>query len=371
MLEKNENYEKNVSENEAYLVEILNNIDKIIYRGQAENEIHHFFEKSQNTMQSAFHFYSNTNIHGIIMNIITFLFLFILIGQIIRLYFTKKIDITTFITFFTILLLYRERVSMTIQQIPDFIEFLGRSDSVIKHFGNMDSEFEEIYNKIYSSIDLQFNTILFENVTFQYDKQANSVFKDFNIKLNIHNKIIGIVGLSGNGKSTFAKLVIKMYKPTSGNIYIDGVNIQDVDGKYIRSQIVYVNQNSKLFDRKIIENILYGCYDIKKCNGFLREIMKYPKISELFKNIDIYNNKAGLFGENLSGGQRQVINIIGGLIIPSKVVILDEPTNALDAELKNEIIKLINDFKKYKKSIIIISHDKDVFGLFDETIRIE
>jgi ABC-type bacteriocin/lantibiotic exporter with double-glycine peptidase domain len=371
MIDKNETYEKMVSENEAYLVEILNNIDKIISRGQVENEIDVFLQKTEKTIHSAFEFYSNTNNHGIIMNIIAFTFLFILIFQLIRIYFLKKIDSTTFVTFFTILLLYRERITTTIQQIPDFIEFLGRSDSVMKHFYNMDADLEKIYNKNYLSRELQFNSVTFENVTFQYQGQSNPIMKEYNIHLNLHDKIIGIVGLSGNGKSTFAKLMIKMYTPTSGKIYIDDIDINEVDGNYIRSQMIYINQNSKLFDRKIIENILYGCYDLDVCNGYLGEIMKYPKIRDLFKSMDIHHKKAGLFGENLSGGQRQVVNIIGGLVIPSKIVILDEPTNALDGELKNEIIQLITDFKKYKRCIIIISHDKDTFGLFDETIQIE
>ena len=371
MIDKNETYEKMVSENEAYLVEILNNIDKIISRGQVDNEIEVFLQKTEKTIHSAFEFYSNTNNHGIIMNIIAFTLLFILIFQLIRIYFSKKIDLTTFVTFFTILLLYRERMTTTIQQIPDFIEFLGRSDSVMKHFYNMDSDLEKIYNKNYLSRELQFDSVTFENVTFQYEGQSNVIIKEYNIHLNLRDKIIGIVGLSGNGKSTFAKLMIKMYTPTSGKIYIDDVDIHEVEGNYIRSQIIYINQNSKLFDRKIIENILYGCYDLDVCNGYLGEIMKYPKIRDLFKSMDIHHKKAGLFGENLSGGQRQVVNIIGGLVIPSKIVILDEPTNALDGELKNEIIQLITDFKKYKKCIIIISHDKDTFGLFDETIQIE
>ena len=90
----------------------------------------------------------------------------------------------------------------------------------------------------------------------------------------------------------------------------------------------------------------------------------------MYKNIDIHNKSAGLFGENLSGGQRQVVNLISGLIMPTKIVILDEPTNALDMALKKEVIQMIADFKKYKKSIIIITHDKDVFPILDETIKI-
>jgi ABC-type bacteriocin/lantibiotic exporter with double-glycine peptidase domain len=90
----------------------------------------------------------------------------------------------------------------------------------------------------------------------------------------------------------------------------------------------------------------------------------------MFKKIDIHNKNAGLGGENLSGGQRQIINIISGLINPCKILILDEPTNALDGELKRELLQLIYDFKKYKQCIIIITHDKEVYPLFDETITI-
>jgi ABC-type lipoprotein export system ATPase subunit len=116
--------------------------------------------------------------------------------------------------------------------------------------------------------------------------------------------------------------------------------------------------------------MLYGCEDPEICNEYLDEIMKYDKIKELYRKIDIYNKHAGALGENLSGGQRQVVNIISGLVNPSKILILDEPTNALDSDLKLEILQIIRDFRKYKKCIIIITHDKDVYGLFDEKLQL-
>jgi ABC-type lipoprotein export system ATPase subunit len=70
----------------------------------------------------------------------------------------------------------------------------------------------------------------------------------------------------------------------------------------------------------------------------------------------------------MSGGERQVANIIGGLIQNSNILILDEPTNAVDGDLKRELLTLIEEYKKEKECIIIISHDKDVYPLFDETI---
>jgi ABC-type lipoprotein export system ATPase subunit len=98
--------------------------------------------------------------------------------------------------------------------------------------------------------------------------------------------------------------------------------------------------------------------------------MKYPLVRELFKNVDVDNTTAGSLGENLSGGQRQVVNILSGLINPSPILILDEPTNALDLSLKQELLGIIETFKQYKKCIIIITHDRDAYPLFDTRLRI-
>ena len=194
--------------------------------------------------------------------------------------------------------------------------------------------------------------------------------KNFNLDLDVNNKIVGLTGLSGKGKSTFVKLILRLHDRTSGNIYIDDTEITEIDPNYLRNNITYVNQNSKLFDKKVIENIMYGCSNLETCDSHLKEILKYSKIQELFKNINIHETGAGSLGENLSGGQRQIVNIISGLINPSKILILDEPTNALDPELKQQLLLILSRFKKYKKSILIITHDKDVHSLFDETVKL-
>jgi len=152
-----------------------------------------------------------------------------------------------------------------------------------------------------------------------------------------------------------------------GDIYIDNINIKDIDTNYIRSNIIYVNQDTKLFDKNIHENLFYGCTDDSCLNKF-DKVMQFPNIKKLFDNLD-FNKKVGFSGENLSGGQKQIINIVNGLVMPSKIVILDEPTNALDIELKKDVISMIKYFKKYKKCIIIISHDKDIFEIFDNKIE--
>jgi ABC-type multidrug transport system fused ATPase/permease subunit len=365
----NAEYEKQVTESESYLIDILNNMDKIVYRGQTETEIAIFSEKTNKSIDMAYDFYSNTSFYGTIMNIMVFLNIFCCIAYLIYIFFNGKIELTIFITFFTILLLYRDKMITIIQQIPDFIEFVGRSESVLKHFNDMDMEYAELDNSTTNNYTLTFDRIEFVNIDFHYNNKT-PILNQFNVSIDTNNKIIGITGLSGNGKSTFAKLLLKMYQPKSGDIYIDGINIRDINANYIRKNITYVNQTSKLFDKKVIENVFYGCNDFNMCNKHLEEIMKYPKIRDLYKNVDLNNKLAGALGENLSGGQRQIINIIGGLVNPSKILILDEPTNALDIELKKELLGIIRDFKVYKKCIMIITHDKDVFSLFDEKIEI-
>jgi len=375
LYQKNIDYENVIVRNEYQLVDILNNMDKIISRGQTKQEIDQLWKRTDTMIEVANKLYTISNIYEFISVVIMFVILFCSIAYLIYLVFHKKMDVTIFITFFTILLMYRDRMTAFLLQVNDYMDFWGRIDIVMKNFEDM--KYKERTDTLNESrgqglglvpIELDFHKIEFQKVTFKYERSETYIFKDKDFLLNTKNKIIGITGLSGNGKSTFAKLLLKMYHPSSGGILVDGISLEEVDTDYIRENITYVNQSSKLFDKKIIENILYGCNDVVSCNNHLSEVMKYSKIRDLYKNIDIHNKSAGSLGENLSGGQRQIVNVISGLINPAKILILDEPTNALDPALKGELISLIRDFKKYKNCIMIITHDSAMYPLFHEKI---
>ena len=371
LMENRMNYEKKVNSNEKYMIDLFNNMDKIILRGKTSDESDIFSKLTEEGIKKTNDFYYLVNKHLFIITFIIYIIILLSIFYLIKLCIGKKITPTMFITFFTILLLYRDRIIGTAQDLPDYLEFIGRIDYVIQKFQKLIGDYNPAdYDKTYSHEELDFKRITFENVSYKYDGTDTYIFENLNLKLNTNKNTIGIVGYSGKGKSTFTKMILKFYKCEKGTIMIDGKDIQTLDSDYIRKNITYINQNSKLFDKKIIENILYGCNDVAVCKNHLSEIQKYKKIQDLFKKIDIHNKNAGLAGENLSGGQRQIVNIVSGLINPCKILILDEPTNALDIELKQEVIQLINDFKKYKQSIIIITHDRDVYPLFDETINI-
>jgi ABC-type multidrug transport system fused ATPase/permease subunit len=366
-------YEHSVKLQEDYLVDILNNMDKIIYRGQTLVEMERFSDKCNHAENSAKQFYFSTNMTVCIAKMILFCILFLSIGFLIHLVSKRLISVTFFITFFTILLLYRDKMTFIIYQMPDFIEFIGRMDSVLEHFREIGEIYIKEKQKEERELDrppLVFDSIVFQDVSFKYKASDRMIFDDVSIDVKIGNhEIIGIRGPSGNGKSTFAKLLLKIYSPVSGKIFIDGYDISTIDPDFLRSQITYVSQHSKLFDIQILENIFYGCNNPEKCNSHFQEIMKYPKIMDLFKNIDFQNN-AGSLGDNLSGGQKLVINIISGLINDSPILFLDEPTNSIDTLLKYDILAIIKQFKHYKKAIFIISHDVDSFSLFNHSISL-
>jgi ABC-type bacteriocin/lantibiotic exporter with double-glycine peptidase domain len=368
MINKNKVAVETEYDNESRLLEILHNFDKIIYRGQTEYESNMFKEKSNDAFEKALDFQTTLEGYGLFINIIISILVAIIIWRIVVAFYSKEVSATYFITTMTMLILYRDKMSRVIQDVPDCVEFVGRTNTVLKHFkdisvDNVESDFDKI--------DLPFHKIEFDNIAFKYKMSSTDVISGMSLSLNTKNhEIIGITGLSGRGKSTIMKILLKMHLAHEGKIYIDGVDIDKLSPDYIRENITYVSQNGKLFDRVVAENIMYGCSNPDKCTEELKKILKYPKMRELFKNIDIDNKKSGNLGENLSGGQRQVVNIIGGLINPSKVLILDEPTNALDHALKWEVMRLIKEYSSTKNAILIISHDQEISSMFTNVVKL-
>lgn len=369
LVKKSKEYELEVNNAENYLVEMLNNVDKIISRGQAPNELDILESKTDKTSQTAYAFYNFLDNNILVVNMIVLATTLVCIGLGIQLHSRGHFNNVGFATFFTLLLMYRERVLSSISLIPEFIDTMSRSETLLKQFGDVKQNYDTAKSKTYIEHDLTFDDLVLENVSFEYN--GKPIFQDTNLHLQTtQNKIIGITGPSGKGKSTMCKMFLKMYKCSHGSVLIDGIDVETIDPLYIRANITYVNQNAKLFDRKILENILFGCKDEDICREKFKVIFSYPKIQELFKGVSLDDSKCGPLGEKLSGGQRQVVNIISGLVNPSRILILDEPTNALDKSLKNELLEIIKRFKAEKQAIIIITHDKDVYPLFDQQIEI-
>lgn len=368
--ERNITYENHSLIIEQHLVENLNNVDKIVSRGQIEHETMIFDREKEETIESHRNYYYSVSTTKFAIELITIITMFVCVGYSIQLVYNGKLDTIQFIALFTLLMVFKERMNASASLISDAIEQMGRLEAIVDWFKPIENKME-LLNRKYSKKELSLQHIEFKNVNFSYNTNSEPIFQNTNIIVETNNnKIIGITGQSGKGKSTFTKLLLKLYKIDSGTINIDNENIEYIDPDYLRKHITYINQNSRLFDKTVLENILYGCEDENTCKEYYKQILQYPKIKELYQNVKLEDDLAGYSGEKISGGQRQIANIISGLVNPSKILILDEPTNALDKELKMELLDIIRHFKPHKQCIFIITHDKDVYPLFDEQLKL-
>jgi ATP-binding cassette subfamily C protein LapB len=376
MMKYNNLYELSHNAYDDYIVEVINNFDKVIHTGQNKTEMNNIQTFYNKVTSDSNNFYTYTNNKGLLSNIILHINIFICCGYLIYLFINKHISITIFITFFTILIIYKERFLWTINSITDLLEYVGRSYYILDIFDDIPSKYDAVKNLKFKKHELAFKTITFQNVFYKYNSNKLMILQNYNHTFKFNHNIIGIFGPSGMGKSTLAKMFIKLYNPVSGKILIDDVDIKDVDNIYLRQHIKYINQSSRLFDRTVYENLLYACSttnNTNQCETLLQEIAHFPKIKELLDKVnskEMKDKPVGLFGENLSGGQRQIINILSGLISDSKLVILDEPTNALDPLLKKDFINMLHHFKKFKQGILVITHDKDMLPILDEVVQL-
>jgi subfamily B ATP-binding cassette protein MsbA len=365
MMDSNRTYEKSVHETESYMQEILNNIEKIIYRGQVGNEMKIFGAKSDKTVNDAYDFYSNISNHGAVLYLLTNITVVGLMWKLISLHFAGDIAVPTIITFITILTMYRENMITLVTQISDSLECLGRVNTVLENVVGL-SNIAEIPKFVEDEgEDLgKITSIKYEGVRCKYTgtKEINAEIRP------VGGKIIGIRGDSGSGKTTMIKMLLKMIPITGGRITVNGKDLSEISTTQIRRLITYVDQKGKMFDRSVEKNMRYGCVEGECELGESRMKRKRRMRTMLSKGRGLGLEES--VGERWSGGERQLYNVLGGVIKSGGILVLDEPTNAVDGELKSELLEVIEEERKNKECIIIISHDKEVFPLFDETINV-
>ena len=191
----------------------------------------------------------------------------------------------------------------------------------------------------------------FENVTFAYGERG--VLKNFNLHIKPGEKI-GLVGLSGAGKTTICSLILRMYDVAGGAILVDGIDIRDMKQDSLRQNISFVPQESVLFNRSILENIRYA--RPKASRADVITAAKRAHIHDFVMSLkDGYDTLVGNRGIKLSGGQRQRIAIARALLKNAPILILDEATSALDSQNELFIQKSLK-MVMHKKTTIAIAH---------------
>ncbi|TYI75131.1 hypothetical protein E1A91_D07G253700v1 [Gossypium mustelinum] len=194
--------------------------------------------------------------------------------------------------------------------------------------------------------------IEFKQVEFAYPSRPESIiFKNFCLKIPA-GKTVALVGSSGSGKSTVISLLERFYDPLEGEILVDGVSINKLQLKWLRSQMGLVSQEPTLFATTIKENILFG-----KEDAGMEEVIEAAKASNAHNFISQlpqgYDTQVGERGVQMSGGQKQRIAIARAMIKAPKILLLDEATSALDSESERIVQQALNEASVGRTTIIV------------------
>lgn len=209
--------------------------------------------------------------------------------------------------------------------------------------------------------------INFDNLSFNFNA-TRSVLKNINLEIKPGERV-ALIGPSGAGKTTFVKLLLRMYEPTEGKILIDDQDVSEVTQESLRKNIAMVPQDTILFHRTLVENIAYGNRDADR-----KEIEKAVRLAhcdEFVKNLPMgLDTYVGERGVKLSGGERQRVAIARAILKNAPILILDEATSSLDSQSELLIQDALENLMK-NKTVIVIAHRLSTIQKMDRIIVVD
>lgn len=214
---------------------------------------------------------------------------------------------------------------------------------------NEESDLKNKENPIY---DVKNGKIEFVNVGFSYVKDKNKeVLKEINLTIN-SGETVGIIGSTGDGKSSLVSLIPRLYDVTTGEVKVGDINVKDYDIKTLRDQVSMVLQKNELFSGTIKDNIRWG--NLQATDEEIVEVCKLAQADEFISTFpDGYNTKIEQGGSNVSGGQKQRLCIARALLKKPKILILDDSTSAVDTKTDKLIRTAFNEKIPNTTKIII------------------
>ena len=218
-----------------------------------------------------------------------------------------------------------------------------------------------------SGKDFDYEKLDVKDLSFSYDGQTE-VLKD--IKMHAEKgEIIGIVGESGCGKSTFLKLLLRFWERSGGEINYDDIDVDKIDTNTLLKNVTMVSQNTYLFEETIEDNLR-----IAKPDATPEEIENACKMASIHDFImtlpDGYKTQVGALGDNLSAGEKQRIGLARAFLRGSELILLDEPTSNVDSINEGIILKALKE-QKNKKSIILVSHRESTMAIADRIYKVD
>ena len=227
-------------------------------------------------------------------------------------------------------------------------------------------EEKPVVEEIKDGKSLEYEKLNVNGLSFSYDNKLE-VLKD--IKMSAEKgEIVGIIGESGSGKSTFLKLLLRFWQKEKGIIAYNGIDIDKINSENLLDFVTMVSQNTYLFNESIEYNLR-----IAKPTATYEELKNACEMASIHDFImtlpEGYQTKVGSFGDNLSAGEKQRIGLARAFLKGAELILLDEPTSNVDSINEGIILKALKE-QKNKKSIILVSHRESTMAIADRIYKV-
>jgi ATP-binding cassette subfamily C protein LapB len=211
--------------------------------------------------------------------------------------------------------------------------------------------------------------IEFKNVSLKYPNEARSALDDISFSIRAGEKV-AILGKIGSGKSSIEKILLSLYRPTEGAVFIDQTNMSQIDPAELRSQIGYIPQDIELLNGTVLSNIVLGNPHASRLA--LEQSLVISGLGQILKaHEDGLSLQVGEGGNKLSGGQRQAVAVARAIAQNAKILIFDEPTSAMDSPLENHVIHHLKHYMTAQHTLILVTHKPALLALVDRIIILE
>jgi len=206
------------------------------------------------------------------------------------------------------------------------------------------------------------------DVTFCYPGNQYASLSNVSLVIKPGEKV-GIIGRSGSGKSSLAKLLVGFYQPDSGSVLIDGIDLRQIDVHDLRHNIGYAPQDIHLFNGTLRENLLYGASYVD--DETMLRVANLTGVHEFARRHPSgYNMQVGERGMSLSGGQRQAVTLARALLLDPPVLLMDEPTSSMDNTSEDLIKKALAPVIS-NKTLLLVTHRASLLSLVDRLIIVD
>ncbi len=260
------------------------------------------------------------------------------------------------------------RVLQPIAQLPNHFVQWGKTKLAINDLNNiynLDRDNENIDRPLTPFLDTV--DLKCQDVKFGYTDQSNAI-SIANLEIKEGEKV-AILGAIGSGKTTLLKMLAGLYKPKSGSIFLNGIDMQFIKRDFLTEVINYLPQNNKLFSGTLRDNLIFGMIGV---NDY--EVIEAAKLTGLITLINALPNGLDTVvpegGESVSGGQKQLIALTRMLISDKKLLLLDEPTASLDEGTEKRIISMLKGKITDKQTLIVVTHKPIVLNLVDRIVLV-